>query len=33
MEKISKIIKQRLENAGERYHCNDNISEHIKEGD
>ena len=33
MEKISKIIKQRLENAGERYYCNDNISEHIKEGD
>ena len=33
MEKISEIIKQRLKSVGARYHCNDNISEHLEEGD
>jgi len=32
-EGISKVIKQRLENAGVRYHCNDNISKYLEEGD
>ena len=30
---ISKQIKQRIKKAGERFHCNDNISKHIQEGD
>ena len=33
MTEISKQIKQRLEEAKARYHCNDNISEYIKEGE
>ena len=33
MEKISEIIKQRLKSVGARYHCNDNISEYLEEGD
>ena len=30
---ISKTIKDRIKKAGKRFHCNDNISEHIQEGD
>ena len=30
---ISKIIKQRIEQAGARYHSNDNISDFIKDGE
>jgi GTP cyclohydrolase I len=33
MTEISKQIKQRLEEAKARYHCNDNISKYIKEGE
>lgn len=33
MTEISKQIKQRLKEAKARYHCNDNISEYIKEGE
>ena len=32
-EKISTLIKQRLKDAGKRFHSNDNISEFIKEGE
>jgi GTP cyclohydrolase I len=32
-EKISTLIKQRLKDAGKRFHGNDNISEFIKEGE
>ena len=31
--KISETIKQRLVDAGQRFHSNDNISEYIKEGE
>ena len=30
---VSKLIKQRLKEAGKRFHSNDNISEYIKEGE
>ena len=30
---ISKTIKDRIKKAGKRFHCNDNISEHIQEGE
>ena len=30
---ISKTIKDRIEKAGDRFHCNDNISKHIQKGD
>jgi len=30
---ISKAIKDRIKKAGDRFHCNDNISKHIQEGD
>lgn len=33
MEKISKIIKQRLVDAGERFHSNDNISKFVHDGE
>jgi GTP cyclohydrolase I len=33
MTDISKQIKQRIQEAKARYHCNDNISEYIKEGE
>ena len=33
MTEISKQIKQRLKEAKARYHCNDNISKYIKEGE
>ena len=32
-KKISTLIKQRLKDAGKRFHGNDNISEFIKEGE
>lgn len=31
--KTSDLIRQRLQEAGERFHCNDNISEYIKDGE
>ena len=30
---ISEEIKKRLQEAGKQFHCNDNISEFIKEGE
>ena len=33
MEKISKVIKQRLVDAGERFHSNDNISKFVHDGE
>jgi|TARA_B110000438_G_C15757618_1_gene625851 GTP cyclohydrolase I len=33
LEKISKIIKQRLVDAGERFHSNDNISKFVHDGE
>ena len=30
---ISDEIRKRLQEAGERFHCNDNISKYIKEGE
>ena len=30
---VSEDIKKRLKEAGKRFHCNDNISEYIKEGE
>jgi GTP cyclohydrolase I len=33
MTDISKQIKQRIQEAKARYHCNDNISKYIKEGE
>ena len=30
---ISKQIKQRIKKAGKRFHCNDNISKYIEDGD
>ena len=30
---ISKTIKDRIKKAGKRFHCNDNISEYIEDGD
>ena len=33
MDNISKIIRERIKKAGDRFHCNDNISKHIQEGD
>lgn len=31
--KTSDLIRQRLQEAGQRFHCNDNISEYIKDGE
>lgn len=31
--KTSDLIRQRLQEAGERFHCNDNISKYIKDGE
>jgi GTP cyclohydrolase I len=33
VKNISEIIKQRIEKDKARYHCNDNISQYIKEGE
>ena len=33
MEKISEIIKSRIQSVGRRFHSNDNISEFMYEGD
>tara|TARA_B110000495_G_scaffold77896_1_gene66889 strand:- start:962 stop:1639 length:678 start_codon:yes stop_codon:yes gene_type:complete len=33
LEKISKVIKQRLVDAGERFHSNDNISKFVHDGE
>jgi len=30
---ISQVIRERVESAKTQYHCNDNISEHVKEGE
>ena len=30
---VSKKIKERIQKAGKRFHCNDNISEFIEEGE
>ena len=30
---ISKQIRNRIKKAGDRFHCNDNISKHIEDGD
>jgi len=32
-ESISEILKKRIKDSGDRYHANDNISKHIKEGE